>query len=150
MSRDVRGRYRDLLDELRPGFWTEMADELRNMFVRHITFCSGEVREFPAQEAAGVRVVASTRDAATTEAVETGREAATQAALRDRERRPDSSTEDWEGPVVVSVGQPSGAETIAGYQRLAGVSTQVTLTGGVAAGLLELRFQRPLGPGMPP
>jgi len=66
MSQDVRERYRDLLDavdEMRPGFWTEMADELRDMFVRHITTCGSGVREFPLQREARVQVVVATRDA---------------------------------------------------------------------------------------
>jgi len=68
MSREFRERYRDVIDavdELRPGFWTAMADELRSMFERRITTRGAVVREFPTQEEAGIQVVASTSDAAT-------------------------------------------------------------------------------------
>jgi len=79
-----------------------MADELKNLFVRYITTCGGGERELPTPGEAGARVVASTRDAATATAVDTGLKAAVQSEVRDREQEPDSSLEDWEAPVVES------------------------------------------------
>jgi len=64
MSREFRERYRDVIDavdELCPGFWMAMADELRRMMEGRVTTRSAVVRDFPAQREAGVQVVADTR-----------------------------------------------------------------------------------------
>jgi len=104
MSREFRERYRDVLnavDELRPGFWTAMADELRRMFEGCVMTRGAVVREFPAQRDAEVQAVATIRDAATEPAVEAACGVAVQAGPVGPE--PDStSTEDWEAPIMES------------------------------------------------
>lgn len=101
MSREFCDRYRDVInvDDLRPGFWTAMADELRRMFEGRVTTRGAVVREFPAQRETGVQAVADTRDAATEPAVEAACEIAVQVGSEGPE--PDStSIGDWEAPEI--------------------------------------------------
>lgn len=107
MSREFRERYRDVLeavDELRPGFWTAMADELRRLLEGRVTTRGAVVREFPALVEAGVQAVVSTREVSTETITEAGREAAVQTQPADPE--PDSTSTDEEGTPIE---EPPGA-----------------------------------------
>ncbi|EFN62562.1 hypothetical protein EAG_04421 [Camponotus floridanus] len=79
MSREFRDRYRDVIevvDELRPGFWTALADEVRRELERRVTTRGAVVREFPAQSEDAVQAVVATRDAGIQRAVEVHNEVA--------------------------------------------------------------------------
>ncbi|XP_025269903.1 uncharacterized protein LOC112639589 [Camponotus floridanus] len=96
MSCEFWERYRDVIeavDELRPGFWTALADEAQRMREARTTT---RVREFPAQREAGIQAVVETREAST-EPVGAAHEVAIQTTPLKVE--PDStSTEDWDAP----------------------------------------------------
>jgi len=104
MSREFPNRYRDILDavdEMSPGFWTEMADELRRMFEERVTTCGAIVREFPAQEEVAIQAVVPTQD----EATETAIGAACEAAVQTGPEDPDldtTSSDDRGAPIVES------------------------------------------------
>jgi len=106
MSREFRDRYRDIIeavDELHPGFWTALADEVQRMREERITTRGAVVREFPAQEEAGIQAVVTAQDASIETAVETRREAAVQTGQSDSEPEPDStSADDGESPIIES------------------------------------------------
>jgi len=106
MSREFRDRYRDVIeavDELRPGFWTALADEVQRMREERITTRGAVVREFLAQKEAGIQAVVTARDTSTETAVETRREAAVQTGQSDSEPEPDStSADDGESPIIES------------------------------------------------
>lgn len=102
MLREFRNRYRDILDavdEARPGFWTEMADELRRIFEERVTTCGAIVREFPAQEKAAIQAVVSTQDATTETADATGREAAARAGPEESDPESNFASMFGEAPV---------------------------------------------------
>jgi len=84
----------DAIDELRPGFWTALADEVQRMREECITTRGAVVREFPAQEKAGIQAVVTARDAATETAVEARREAAVQVGPWVSDPEPDSTSAD--------------------------------------------------------
>jgi len=102
MSRRFWKRNRDIVDavdELRPGFWTELADEFRRTREARVTTRGAVVREFPAQEETGIQTVAAMRDAATEPAIERRHEFAVQAYSEDLDPSfEEGELPQWESP----------------------------------------------------